>query len=120
MKAFLRQREIYHALGNSAAALSATWEGYIFGIEFVSKQEHRIANLREEFDSHSYANTRHPNPTQVDTIQITNTSLQVRGAWKKLRVEGSNSSPLPPSRTGHAGFVWKGDSCSLEAKNQRC
>lgn len=112
MKAYLRATEIYRTLGNTSAALGATWDGFKFGNEMTNSENEppNIRKIRAEFDTNTLSNKRHPDPKDISTIQIIEPSLQVRGVWKKLHVQADDN---PPTRFGAASVIWKG-TCSVK------
>lgn len=110
LKAYLRQRDIFYSLGNTAACLGCTWEGFKFaGAVTDVENEAGIKRLRNECDTHKYSSQRHPDPSQVDKVKFTNPELQVRGVWKKLKIRSEGGLSSPPTRLRHSGFVWKGE-----------
>ncbi|RDB16271.1 hypothetical protein Hypma_003064 [Hypsizygus marmoreus] len=48
---------------------------------------------------------RHPDPRLCIKLNVTEPSLQVMGAWHKIRVRSSGG---PSRRMGFASFIWKG------------
>lgn len=109
MKGWNRQANIFLKLGNTAGAYAAATAAFKFGLDVMPDRDpHKgpsgIVRIRNEFDFGPLATKRHPDPSNIEGVQIIDPALQVRGAWKKLKTKET-----PPSRLGFASLLWKGE-----------
>lgn len=65
----------------------------------------QIGRIAEEIDNVKMECWRHPEPSMLRDLEVTDPTLQIRGVWKKVRTQGSEK---PKSRNAFYGWVWKG------------
>ncbi|KAG9026981.1 hypothetical protein FS837_004406 [Tulasnella sp. UAMH 9824] len=112
LKMMMRWENVFWKLGNTSAAYAAIHEAVnhrasIFRSSDILKAD--ILGLAGK-----YVDIRHPDPRNIESIQVVSADLQIRGAWKKLRVESSSSTSWTP-RIGPSTAIYNGTSenCSL-------
>ncbi|KAG8897118.1 hypothetical protein FRC00_004794 [Tulasnella sp. 408] len=112
LKMMMRWENVFWKLGNTSAAYAAIHEAVnhrasIFRGSDILKAD--ILGLAKK-----YMDIRHPDPRNIESIKVVSADLQIRGAWKKLRVESSSTTSWTP-RIGPSTAVYNGTSksCSL-------
>ena len=84
MKAAQRLAYIFDELKNSASAAYFVFRCIIVYPYRYPQQVPEIRALVNEIDEHSHYRLRHPDPRILDTWDVKDPSLQVRGIWTKL------------------------------------
>ncbi|KAG8986000.1 hypothetical protein FRB90_004286, partial [Tulasnella sp. 427] len=104
IKMLMRQEHIFTELGNTSAAYAAVYSAFKHRANFLTNTD----ILKEEVEGTwtRYVQMRHPDPRNIDDLKLIDSSLQVRGAWKKIKIPSTN--PSPPPRIGPAIAVYEG------------
>lgn len=101
----MRWENVFWKLGNTSAAYAA-----------ISNAIKRRASVFRNSDvleaeilgsARKYMDLHHPDPRNIEDIKIIDPDLQIRGAWRKLRVTSTPTTLLAP-RIGPSTAVYNG------------
>ena len=103
MKAAIRVSQIYRSLGNSGTA-------WFFGHKSINypmecPRHEQFDALTPQVDLIKMECWRHPEPSMLHKLEVTEPKLQIRGVWKKVAIYGEER---PKRRHGPCEWVWKG------------
>ncbi|KAG8899910.1 hypothetical protein FRC00_000680 [Tulasnella sp. 408] len=105
LKMMMRWESVLWRLGNTSAAYAAI-------LDAINRRENLFRNsdiLKADIfeKATKYFDIRHPDPRGVEGVKLVDQELQIRGAWKKLRVLSTSTAPLAP-RTGPSTAIYNG------------
>lgn len=104
LKTCLRATKIYQRLGNTPCEYEAALQGYVRGKGYRSPNiQALVQQCRAVIDK--FRGVRHPDAYTIKTFQIVEPTLQVRGVWKRFRIEKEDR---PPSRYAFPNCTWRG------------
>ncbi|KAG8899911.1 hypothetical protein FRC00_000681 [Tulasnella sp. 408] len=101
----MRWENVLWKLGNTSAAHAAITEAVNHRASVF--QTSHILEAEIMGSARKYMDMRHPDPRNLDGIRFINSDLQIRGAWKKLRVASTSTALLTP-RIGPSIAVYNG------------
>ncbi|KAJ6534132.1 hypothetical protein B0H19DRAFT_439818 [Mycena capillaripes] len=103
LRARVMMEKIFRKLGNTGAANERRWHATTLVPEqFVSAATRKI---HPHIPSDPVYKLRHPDPSLVSSLAVTDPSLQVLGSWQKVPVKKAGGIT---SRMGFASFVFEG------------
>ncbi|KAJ6453239.1 hypothetical protein C8R47DRAFT_1229114 [Mycena vitilis] len=105
LRARVMSEKIYRTLGNTGTANERRWHSttLMTGNSAVASPETR--KIIQSISGRAMYRLRHPDPSFVASIAVTDPSLQVLGSWQKVPLKKTGGIT---SRMGFASFVFEG------------
>ncbi|KAG8920034.1 hypothetical protein FRC01_000957, partial [Tulasnella sp. 417] len=107
LKMMMRRENVFCKLGNTSAAYAAIHEAVNHRASVFRNSDVMKSDILGS--AAKYIDIRHPDPRHIEAIKLVSPELQIRGAWKKLRIE-STSTWTP--RIGPSTAIYNGKSKS--------
>ncbi|KIO27407.1 hypothetical protein M407DRAFT_232827 [Tulasnella calospora MUT 4182] len=105
LKMMIRWENVFSKLGNTSAAYAAIHEAVNHRASVFRNSDFMKADILGL--AAKYVDIRHPDPRNIEAIRLVSSDLQIRGAWKKLRVESTSTTPWT-ARIGPSTAVYNG------------
>lgn len=98
-------------IGNTGVSVQRRWHGHVQAGSMPSSLDKKsVQRIVPSGTITDFLKLRHPEPQLVASLIVKHADLQIRGSWKKIRVE---KPPGFSPRMGFASFVWDGEEYEL-------
>lgn len=105
MKMANRASQLFYDLGNTGTSTFFAFKSMTISLPCPASHA-LVKRLILESKALERSQLRHPEPSFVDRWDVTQPTLQLRGAWRKLKVGGS-SSVCPSKRHNFGSWIWR-------------
>ena len=98
--------DVFLSLGNTGSAVHRRWTAQNLIPESHKRKEQSIPlTILHRGATQVLLQFRHPDPALVGKGRVNETSLQVLGSWRKLKVKKVGG---PGNRMSFSAFIWEG------------